>query len=230
MNARLGGPTLLVVAKAPVPGLAKTRIAATTGEAVAAELAAASLLDTLDTVMSVGADRGWPVVVAMTGDLSRAARSTEIIDALSTMTVVDQRGDGLDERLAHAHAAADRGRGVVQVGMDTPQLTTDDYETAGEVVLAGERALGPASDGGWWLLGLPDASEASALVGVPMSNDRTAELTQRAFGNVRWLRTVQDMDTWEDAQQIAAAISQSQRAQSRLADVVAEALSVGVSR
>ena len=230
MTARLGGPTLLVVAKAPVPGLAKTRIAATTGDAIAAELAAAALLDTLDTVISVGADRDWPVVVAMTGDLSRAARSTEIAEQLSTVTVVDQRGDALGERLAHAHADADRGHGVVQVGMDTPQLTPDDYEVAGEVVQGGERALGPAGDGGWWLLGLPDASEASALIDVPMSTDRTAELTARALGNVRWLRTVQDMDTWEDAQQIAATIVPSRHATSRLAAAVDQALSAGVSR
>lgn len=230
MTARPGGPTLLVVAKAPVPGLAKTRIAAATGETVAAELAAAALLDTLDTVAWVGAARGWPVVAAMTGDLSRAARSTEIAAALSIITVVDQRGEGLAERLAHAHADADHGHGVVQVGMDTPQLTADDYETAGDVVRGGERALGPADDGGWWLLGLPDAGEASALIGVPMSTDHTADLTQRALGNVRWLRTVQDMDTWEDAQQIAAAIPPSRRTHSRLAAVVDEAFSAGVSR
>ncbi len=230
MTTQRGGPTLLVVAKAPVPGLAKTRIAATTGETVAAELAAAALLDTLDTVAMVSAARGWPVVVALTGDLSRAARSTEIATALSTTTVVDQRGEGLAERLAHAHADADRGHGVVQVGMDTPQLTIDDYETAGDVVLGGERALGPADDGGWWLLGLPDGDEASALIDVPMSTDHTADLTQRVLGEVRWLRTVHDMDTWEDAQQIAAALSPSRRTHSRLADVVAEALAAGVSR
>ena len=42
--------TLLVVAKAPEPGRAKTRLAATVGERVAAEIAAAALLDTLDAV------------------------------------------------------------------------------------------------------------------------------------------------------------------------------------
>ncbi|MFI5428706.1 hypothetical protein [Aeromicrobium sp. UC242_57] len=67
-------PTVLVVAKAPVPGLAKTRIAETVGDDLAAAVAAAALLDTLATVTAVG----WPVVVAMTGDLSQAARSDEI--------------------------------------------------------------------------------------------------------------------------------------------------------
>ena len=42
--------TVLVVAKAPVPGLAKTRLARTLGAEAAADLAAAALLDTLDAV------------------------------------------------------------------------------------------------------------------------------------------------------------------------------------
>ena len=62
--------TLLVVAKAPEPGLAKTRLAATVGDRVAADIAAAALLDTLDAVAAA------PVaarVVALTGDLDAAA-------------------------------------------------------------------------------------------------------------------------------------------------------------
>ena len=38
--------TVLVVAKAPVPGLAKTRLAAAVGDEAAADIAAAALLDT----------------------------------------------------------------------------------------------------------------------------------------------------------------------------------------
>ena len=95
-GAAMSDPTILVVAKAPVPGLAKTRVAATVGDAAAAELAAAALLDTLETVAALG----WPVVVAMTGDLGEAVRVDEITRALSGVRVVPQRGDGLGERLA----------------------------------------------------------------------------------------------------------------------------------
>ena len=61
---------VLVVAKAPVPGLAKTRLAATLGDEVAADIAAAALLDTLDAVAQTPASAR---VVAMTGDLSGRA-------------------------------------------------------------------------------------------------------------------------------------------------------------
>ena len=119
---------------------------------------------------------------------------------------IPQRGDGLGERLAHAHADADGGHGVVQVGMDTPQLTVRDYLDAGAGVREGSRVMGPAADGGWWLLGLPDPSEAVGLADVEMSVKDTAEKTERALGEVVRLRTTSDMDTWADAVDIADGI------------------------
>lgn len=193
-------PTLLIVARAPVPGLAKTRIASTVGDEVAAELAAAALLDTLDAAIALG----WPLVVAMTGDLSQAARSEELGQQLGRVQVIEQRGDGFGERLVNAHAAADAGHGVVQVGMDTPQVTVEDLFTAGRLVGEGNRVVGPAEDGGWWLLGLPVPSEAAALKDVPMSQSDTRALTEAALAApVQHVRTLRDMDTWDDAVAIA---------------------------
>jgi len=207
-------PTLLIVAKAPVPGLAKTRIAASIGDAAAAELAAAALLETLVTAASVG----WPVVVALTGEVADAARADQIVEALVRTRVIEQRGDGLGERLAFAHADADAGHGVVQVGMDTPQLTVDDFLVAGRAVSAGKKAIGPAVDGGWWVLGLPDPASAACLAEVPMSCDDTCAQTEAAMGGgFERLRELRDMDTFGDAVSIAHEIPDS-----RLARVVKE--------
>ncbi len=193
-------PTLLIVAKAPVPGLAKTRIAKTIGDDSAAQLAAAALLDTLDAAAAVG----WPVVVAMTGDLTQAARLDEITAALVAPTVIDQRGEGLAERIANAHVDADQGHGVVQVGMDTPQVTAHDLLDAGRLVNEGHRTIGLADDGGWWLLGLPLGADASALLEVPMSHEDTGKLTEEALGgSLEHVAVRRDMDTWEDAVAIA---------------------------
>lgn len=204
-------PTVLVVAKAPVPGFAKTRIAETVGNEVAAEAAAAALLDTLATATAVG----WPVVVAMTGDLSQATRSEEIRAALEPHRVIPQRGEGLAERLANAHLDAGGPDGVIQVGMDTPQLLVADYLDAGRMVERGSIVVGPARDGGWWLLGLPDPSVAQKLIGVGMSQDDTCAKTEEAVGgDVVRLRTVLDMDTWDDALEIAEDIPISHLAES----------------
>jgi glycosyltransferase A (GT-A) superfamily protein (DUF2064 family) len=87
--------TLLVVAKAPVAGLAKTRLAAGeggVGDVAAADLAAAALLDTLEA--ATDAPRR---VVAMTGDIAAAERSQELREVLADWVVVPQRGEGFDE-------------------------------------------------------------------------------------------------------------------------------------
>lgn len=206
----MSAPVVLVVAKAPVPGFAKTRIAETVGDDVAAELAAAALLDTLATAAAVG----WPVVVALTGDLDQATRCEEIRSALEPHRVIPQRGTGLAERLANAHADAAGSAGVVQVGMDTPQLLVADYLDAGRMVELGSIVVGPARDGGWWLLGLPDPSQAQRLENVAMSRADTCSKTEAALGgDVVRLRTMLDMDTWADAVEIAKDIPISHLAQ-----------------
>lgn len=204
-------PTLLVVAKAPVPGLAKTRIGQVTGHARAAEIAAAALLDTLATASATG----WPVVVAMTGQLDQAARRDEIAAALAHTRVVRQRGEGFGERLANAHLDADAGLGVVQVGMDSPQVTVEDYAQAAAALRRGSTVLGPASDGGWWLLGVQRGSDAAPLPRVEMSRADTAEQTIAALGGeVDLLRTLTDIDTWADVLAVAAELPGSHLARS----------------
>ena len=82
--------TLLVVAKAPVVGRAKTRLAATVGDQVAAEIAAAALLDTLDAVADAAVATR---VVALTGELDAAVGAAEIRRRLASFVVIDQRGN-----------------------------------------------------------------------------------------------------------------------------------------
>lgn len=114
---------LLVVAKAPEPGLAKTRLSPPASADEAAGIAAASLLDTLRAVRAVPDSAG---VVAWTGELACALRREEIAAALNGLSVVPQRGDDFGARLAAAHADVAEvlpHRPVVQIGMDTPQVT-----------------------------------------------------------------------------------------------------------
>ncbi|OLR89945.1 TIGR04282 family arsenosugar biosynthesis glycosyltransferase [Actinokineospora bangkokensis] len=200
---------LLVVAKAPVAGLAKTRLTPPATPEEAADIAAAALLDTLDAVLAVP---GVRPVVAMTGDLVAAQRSSELAGVLSRFVVFAQRGDGFAERLARAHAdVADcfPGEPVFQIGMDTPQVDADLLGSAVSALEAGEDGvLGRAFDGGWWGLGLRDPSWAGVLRSVPMScddtGDRTAEALARAGVELSDLPSLSDVDTMEDALAVAA--------------------------
>ncbi|MGE2689416.1 TIGR04282 family arsenosugar biosynthesis glycosyltransferase [Mycolicibacterium pulveris] len=192
----------LVVAKAPVPGLAKTRLAVGIGERVAADIAAAALLDTLDAMAAAPLQAR---VVAMAGDLDGACRVDEIQESLSTFTVVPQRGADFAERLANAHLDAAGAAGhpaVLQIGMDTPQVSDEMLAECAQELLGTQAVIGLAEDGGWWVLGVSDAAMADCLRGVPMSRPDTGALTLAAlYANgidVRLVAEQADFDTVDD--------------------------------
>ena len=186
---------LLVIAKEPLPGRAKTRLTPPCTAEQAARLARASLLDTIDVVAGTP---GVRKVLVFDGDGRRWRRSG--------FELLAQRGTGLAERLAAAFDDVEPP--ALLVGMDTPQLTAP-------LLLDGVRALqdpdvdavlGPAIDGGYWSVGF-SARVAGAFTGVPMSCDSTwrrqserlAELGLR----VHQQPPLRDVDTVEDARAVA---------------------------
>ena len=197
---------VLVVAKAPVPGQAKTRLAASVGDTAAADIAAAALLDTLDAVAAA------PVaarVVALTGELSAASSGAEITAGLADFIVVPQRGADFAERLANAHidaAAAFGGLPVLQIGMDTPQVSDELIGDCARELLAADAVLGLARDGGWWLLGVTEGAMADCLRTIPMSRSDTGAVTLAALENtgnhVSLVPTLADVDTIGDVDEV----------------------------
>lgn len=199
---------VLVIAKAPVPGLAKTRLALGIGAEAAAEIAAAALLDTLDAVADA-ASRAR--VVALTGDLDRACCGREIRDRLDDFIVVPQRGGDFAQRLANAHAdaAAVTGLPVLQIGMDTPQVSAALLDTCGSALSDADAVLGMARDGGWWVLGVQDSRTAACLADVEMSTSRTGVETIAALRNtgakVTLAAELADVDTVDDIAEVRRA-------------------------
>jgi glycosyltransferase A (GT-A) superfamily protein (DUF2064 family) len=68
--------------------------------------------------------------------------------------------------------------------------------------------LGPATDGGWWVLGLRDPRAAALVADVPTSRDDTGARTLHALraGGLRvgLLPELTDVDTAADAVAVAA--------------------------
>jgi rSAM/selenodomain-associated transferase 1 len=199
-------PRALVVAKAPVPGKVKTRLGAHIGDDVAADLAAAALLDTIAACAAAFGDRCH---LALEGELEDGRRADEIRAGLAGWRVFRQEGGSLGERLAHAHrtVAQVEPAPVVQVGMDTPQLTAAHLSEAAERVRPGVGVIGPAHDGGWWLLGLRNPGAAEVLARVPMSTRRTGFDTRRALTGwgirMATAPALRDVDTVVDADAVA---------------------------
>ncbi|NUK62452.1 DUF2064 domain-containing protein [Streptomyces lunaelactis] len=195
--ARSGGPapsgTLLVIAKAPVPGRVKTRLTPAYSPAEAACLAEAALLDTLDVVLATPVRRRVLVLDGRPGDWLP-----------SGIEVVPQCAGGLDARLAHAFGLCDGP--TLLIGMDTPQVTAE-LLTSGLELGPTDASFGPADDGGFWALGLAEPDPA-LLRGVPMSVPRTGAVQRRRLTGagltVRDMPLLRDVDTADDARLVAA--------------------------
>ncbi len=202
---------VLVMAKAPRPGAVKTRLAADVGAEEAAALAAAALLDTLEACGAAFAE----CHLALEGALEDAVDGGALSEAAAHWQVFPQSAGGLGDRLADAHRrVAASGTGpVVQVGMDTPQVTPGLLRAVAGGCAAGRAVLGPAEDGGWWALGLVDGVGASALPAVPMSTSTTGALTRSALSGagltVQTTTTLRDVDTLADARIVAAQAPQT---------------------
>jgi rSAM/selenodomain-associated transferase 1 len=194
-----GVVTLAVIAKAPVAGRVKTRLCPPCTPRQAAELAEAALRDTLAAMADAArlADRAVARAIVLDG-----APGTWV----DGEQVVAQRGGGLDERLAAAFADLGGGPALI-VGMDTPQLTGAVLARALTALDDHDAVLGPATDGGYWGIGLRRA-DARALVGVPMSAEHTLAAQRVRLGKlgltVADATTLVDVDTIEDAAVVAA--------------------------
>jgi glycosyltransferase A (GT-A) superfamily protein (DUF2064 family) len=188
---------LVVLAKEPVPGHVKTRLCPPCSPAEAARVAAAALADTLDAALGSRADR---VVLALDGRPGAWCPPGVV--------VVGQGHGALDRRLAHAWSHG-TGRGpALQVGMDTPQVSAAELDRAMSALVDDgvDAVLGPATDGGWWALGMR-RPRPEAVLGVPTSRpDTGARQAARlaALGlRTRLLDPYTDIDTWPDALAVA---------------------------
>ncbi len=187
--------SVIVLAKQPVPGRVKTRLSPPLRPEQAACVAAAALSDTLHVTATLPARTH---LLAFDGPTNGWLPAN--------WTACTQPRGGLDVRIAAAFGHAGPGPALL-VGMDTPQVS------AGQLAAFDSRAydacLGPASDGGYWALGLRDPGVAArAVLGITMSSPRTGSeqlhrLEQLGL-RVQLLDELTDVDTIDTAAQVAA--------------------------
>jgi len=186
---------VLIYAKAPRPGRVKTRLAAERGDDLAVRVATLLLHDTVERVASI--DTLEPILAlddttwnpAFHPDVRRLAQGS---------------GD-LSDRLQRTLSQAAGARGAVALGADTAVVPPAVWALVHDALVAGRGALGPAADGGFYLLALPSVP-ADLFRGVPWSSPRTATsmegALQREGIDVARLPGSFDIDTVADAQRL----------------------------
>lgn len=142
------GRVLGVFAKWPTPGRVKTRLASATSADWSARVAAAFLADTLDRLAAVAARR----LLAFAPDGAELAFAELVRGRFG---LVPQGPGDLGERLGRfvSSRLAEGARAVVVVGTDSPTLPVPLVERAFAELGGADVVLGPATDGGYYLVG-----------------------------------------------------------------------------
>ncbi len=197
------GTVVLVFARAPSPGRAKTRLAARIGPWRAARLQASLTLQTLRTALAAGVG---PVELH-----AAPARHAFFATAKGRFPValVAQRGRDLGERMHRAiERALRRHRAAIVVGTDCPSLGTADLRRAARALRgACDAAVAPAEDGGYGLIAMR-RPRAAVFAGVAWGDSlvyaQTAERLDASGLRWRALPTLWDVDRREDLARLAS--------------------------
>lgn len=194
---------LVMFAKAPIPGQVKTRLSPALTEDEAATLHGSFVLDTLERTKAATGKFKLPIDRFLACAPSSSHVFFRIMEARHGVTLLDQQGDDLGARMHQTFATlfAQGYQRVCLVGTDVPSLPLAYYRDAVEALTRHDLVIGPASDGGYYLIGLTQP-RPELFTDIPWSTDRVMALTQqKAVGaglNIAILPTWRDVDTIDD--------------------------------
>ena len=206
---------VIVFAKAPVPGLAKTRLAPALGAEGAAALAGRMLRHALAQAVAAGIG---PVELCAAPDAAHPA----IVEAAGSSGAA-LAGQGPGDLGARMHRALARHLarhpGALLIGTDAPALDATVLQQAAQALQGHDAVFVPALDGGYALVGLRRA-DARCFDGMRWSHPRVMEDTRDRLrdAGLRWheLAPVADIDEPADLAHLPPGWLDGLRRQDRL--------------
>jgi uncharacterized protein len=196
------GPRLIVMAKSPKAGRVKRRLAGEIGATRATQFARACLSHTL---LKLSRDKRWRTILAVAPDSeTRAAHWPRFASRVERLP---QGSGDLGTRMQRLFRRLPPGPAII-VGSDIPGLTAREIATAFQRLRGADAVVGPATDGGYWLVGLRRSPRLLApFRSVRWSSphalaDTLANLEGRKIATVA---TLSDVDTAEAYGKLRAA-------------------------
>lgn len=184
--------------KEPRPGRVKTRLGRDIGMVPAAwwfRHQTARLIRRVE-------DPRWRVVLAVSPD--KAALGSRVWPA--QLTRCPQGKGNLGDRMARMLSAQPPGS-VCVIGADVPGITRLHIARAFSALGAAEAVFGPATDGGYWLIGLKNARRSPPRLfhGVRWSSEHALSDTLASLADLRvaYVDTLQDVDRLDDLRMTA---------------------------
>ena len=182
------------MAKCPVAGRVKRRLARDIGDVAAIRFYRSTLART---VLRLGADPRWRTYLAVAPD---TAVTASCWPSPGNVARIPQGAGDLGARMQALFDGLPPGP-VIIVGSDIPAIRPDHIACAFKLLARSDAVFGPAPDGGYWLVGLKRSPRRLApFAGVPWSTDEAlaATLANLRGRIVAFAPTLSDVDTRED--------------------------------
>ncbi len=223
-------------AKFWTPGQVKTRLAATIGEVLAAQVYRAMLNYLVDSLNAVGDQR----TIACTPSDKLPEFSTVTATASAAWAMIPQSGGSLGHRMTHffesLFAAETDGASdakVILIGSDCPTITPALCDDAFELLRAHDVVLGPTPDGGYYLVGMAEKYQ-DVFSGITYSTESVLEQTTNKMrdNNIKYalLKPLEDIDEFDNLVSLhTAMLKNRQPDQAALLSVIERAVVAGQS-
>ncbi|WP_186576963.1 TIGR04282 family arsenosugar biosynthesis glycosyltransferase [Aquibacillus kalidii] len=188
-------PVLLILSKAPIPGYCKTRLEAKLSSKQCAQLQDSLIRDLSELYNEMKQE--LEVWVAYTPHHTK-----EYFEGLFPSSHFPQVGNDLGERMKNALSfIMDKSYSpVIIIGTDTP-LNIEDIRHAFKELNNNSFVIGPATDGGYYLIGMHQY-EPDLFSDIPWSSDKVCSLTikkmEQLSGTVSLLAQKRDIDEFRD--------------------------------
>ena len=189
---------LLILTRNPELGKCKTRLAAKTGDQAALDIYKFLLAHTVSVTENLKTDKQVHYSVAIR---KNDIWNTNIYDKKL------QDGDNLGIRMLNAfnQGFKDGYKNIIIVGSDMFDITTEDLNNAFEQLDQHNFVIGPATDGGYYLLGMKKLNSAifkNKIWGTDTVLQDT--LDNLKDENIKLLEAKNDVDYYEDIKDIEA--------------------------
>ncbi len=226
---------LIVFTRFPELGKVKTRLVSTLGNETATSIHTALARKTFETLRRFRARTNIDIDIEVHFAGGDIAGMSEVFG--SDFTYIPQHTGDLGERLLAASRAA-FASGVEQlaiIGTDCPWLTTEHLSGAFQHLGNRKAVLGPATDGGYYLIGLnrsvSDQRASGALqrvfTGIDWGSEQVLSQTKTAFRTNRWqYKTLEPLSDVDFAQDLVGLRSELNRFNANIPEPVCNRLSV----
>ncbi len=207
-RSKLSAPAIIVFAREPIPGKAKTRLIPLLGAAGAARLADAFIVDALAKAAKIGDGR-----LVLAGDSPGSGHAKSYFQSLARRFGAELIGQGtgdLGQRMARLLKRYAGPAGAVLMGTDTPSLPLSFIRQSLADLREVPVVIAPALDGGYYLVGvrgrLPGIFGAMSW-GGPTVMEQTLRRLRRSGFPYRLGRWWYDIDRPADVRLLAAELA-----------------------